>query len=187
MKMLIFLIPKLQSAECAARKLQILDEFNHIIVSLFWQWCREHLDILTVQEKNNTVPRTHIHLCSNLFRQLFPCFCLYSSSVCPSWYFKGATLSISIMRPITRVTPTSTNSTGNVCQHLPTDSLTNCLSQKQLWALLTERRKAAYWCLKIAGEKPHCCFEVLIDAIAVRIREKSSAAANLLCFIFQEE
>lgn len=40
---------------------------------------------------------------------------------------------------------------------------------------------------KDSWRKPLCRFEVLIDAIVVRIGEKSSAAANLLWFIFQEE
>lgn len=80
--------------------------------------------------------------------------------------------------------------TGNVYEHVSSHSAINYpyLSPSRATLSVIDRKaERRLLASKDSWRKPLCCFEVLIDAIIVRIREKSSAAANLLWFIFQEE
>lgn len=61
------------------------------------------------------------------------------------------------MLPIMKVTLTSADSTGNVCEHLPADAPAKL--PLSIILLLTERQKDAYWHLKIAGENPYAALK----------------------------
>lgn len=84
------------------------------------------------REKQHSPTHTH----SSLHQFILPtssCFCLsFFLSFRLSWYFEGDTLFISIIRSIIKVILTFTDSTGNICQHLPTDPPTNSLSTATL-------------------------------------------------------
>lgn len=151
----------------------ILDEFVHIIIIIITsppRNCRareqpgrsEH-----TTEKQHKVPRSHIHLCTNLFCQLFFfCLCFFLRfffffPVCLSWYFGRAALFIFIMKPITKVMLTSTDSAGNISllihQQTPplytrTLSVIDRKAERRLLASKDSRRKplcplwSANWC-----------------------------------------